>query len=1125
MESDIIPPEPVPGKIGVWSNHQSDTVTKINPSIRLPDISVGGTMAAANSSKPSAEQSIRLSPRPGRKLRLAPGDEGERLRSTSPHSPRKPRTSKSPSRDILGYISDSPPRSPRRMKYKSPSLEDESHVIKGTFASSYSPQPRTKNSTPVSIPKNLSSDDSPNTVRLRVKPGDLRSRSMTRLGASSPMNSPTPRRPPRLGKTISWSTDSEEDSPRSTKPLSLISLSPKRDTPLSSRNGLFETNDKNHDEVKQLSEVFLSSGGKSSQQSPKTSLRSILRKSASFEQEDSPQPEPVKTERKSHKKHSSSPRTYNLMLKKQASLSGASEPDEEDVTDALLTSFSLPERAPLPDTSSIFQQALTNLNSRKPSESSDPGDLHVRRSSLITSFINLTVDRPSNSPTTPPSSGIDCLFDVMSENDTDKEPRLSNSVRLKVSNWTGKSRKKSAPSKMVTVDQIPQSSSPLTPSPPRRRRVVSEVAPPRRDLLEGVDNPRPKKSTDSMSESSEGTSSSSQNNVAQISRPLISKTAMKYIMNFISKATVSDVAPAISTKSTAHQHGRESAMFPEINNSGSARRARSRRDSLRAIQYFISGENTVGDTTEITSFDDLRNCRYIRDFKPTGNEVKNGKRTAYHECLIVEILHKNMATPNIPKPSAEPSARLTPQSGRIKLRLATDEGERLRSTSPHSPRKPRTSKPLSRGISVESISSSPLSSPRDLNHSKSSPSIGDDEPPLNSPVTTPQFVLSDNSPKRAWPLEKPSALRSRSTSDDASSPLTSPRPPQPPKTVRWSTDSEEESPRSKPLPPIFPSPKKDGSICAWDALSENKSDASDTDDDEIESFPPTFPLPERAQLPDTSSIFQQALTNLRKPSLCDPGDLHVRRSSLITNYMNLGRKSTTTTPPSGLDCLFDAMPEVSENDNRSKQTMLSDYVLSILSKRTGKSRKISAPPKLQPRSSSPLTPTPPIRRRVVSEVTPPRRDLLEGVDNPRRPKTSVGSMSVSSEVTSSSSINVTEIARPYMSMKSMSYIMNFMSNATVSEAVPGRGLKPTRKPPPRMKTVLPAIPNSVSARRARNRRDSLRAIQQIVNEQNPLGDTTEITNFEDLRNCRYIRDFKPTGKEAGASKRTLYHEW
>ena len=205
--------------------------------------------------------------------------------------------------------------------------------------------------------------------------------------------------------------------------------------------------------------------------------------------------------------------------------------------------------------------------------------------------------------------------------------------------------------------------------------------------------------------------------------------------------------------------------------------------------------------------------------------------------------------------------------------------------------------------------------------------------------------------------------------------------------------------------------------------------------------------------------------------------------------------------------------------------MLSDYVLSILSKRTGKSRKISAPPKLQPRSSSPLTPTPPIRRRVVSEVTPPRRDLLEGVDNPRRPKTSVGSMSVSSEGTSSSSLNVTEISRPYMSMKSMSYIMNFMSNATVSEAVPGRGLKPTRKPPPRMKTVLPAIPNSVSARRARNRRDSLRAIQQIVNEGNPLGDTTEITNFEDLRNCRYIRDFKPTGKEAGASKRTLYHEW
>ena len=160
---------------------------------------------------------------------------------------------------------------------------------------------------------------------------------------------------------------------------------------------------------------------------------------------------------------------------------------------------------------------------------------------------------------------------------------------------------------------------------------MSEVVPPRRDLLEGVDKTRPKKSTDSMSESSEGTSSSSQNNVAQISRPLISKTAMKYIMNFISKATVSDVAPATSTKSTAHQLGRESAMFPEIKNSGSARRARNRRDSLRAIQYFISGENTVGDTTEITSFDDLRNCRYIRDFKPTGNEVKNGKRTAYHE--------------------------------------------------------------------------------------------------------------------------------------------------------------------------------------------------------------------------------------------------------------------------------------------------------------------------------------------------------------------------------------------------------------------------------------------------------------------------------------------------------------
>lgn len=78
-------------------------------------------------------------------------------------------------------------------------------------------------------------------------------------------------------------------------------------------------------------------------------------------------------------------------------------------------------RTKLPPTSSIFQQALFDLNTRRKSSPSDPGDLMVRRSSLTSALINMGTIPKLNSLLEPIKKGRQSIqADVILEDEQEK---------------------------------------------------------------------------------------------------------------------------------------------------------------------------------------------------------------------------------------------------------------------------------------------------------------------------------------------------------------------------------------------------------------------------------------------------------------------------------------------------------------------------------------------------------------------------------------------------------------------------------------------------------------------------------------------------------------------------------
>ncbi|XP_038048665.1 muscle M-line assembly protein unc-89-like [Patiria miniata] len=656
MANDAVPFESL-GVIGVWT----PSTTEDNTEIKLPRIgrsaSNDSEMVSSSRTLPARDRSelsaSRLSPRPGRKLRLSVEQaDRSRHRSVSPHSPRDPRPITRQSltgqdASLAGScMRDFSGKSPPRDILKSRQCfirESEPSIIEPNSGGKL-PSPRLRKSSKLSSPVFAKKTVSPRSVkknRLGNQTGVIESELSTSLNSNFTKGC----RPPRLSRakqSSSTESEDEKDSPRGLSPLPPISVSP--------RDANFLTNNESKTSIKHVEFVEVDARqppGKPDSSSEEKQQQSPIRQRSSTHQVvksrslDSEPVVPNQSKQTQQTRPTPREKTPNWLLEDHPSLQFSDQASahidcnnvEEFFTDRIF------DRIPLPDRSNIFQQALDDMKSsptRPSSHGSDPGDLHIRRSSLVTNFLDLAALRDSlQSPKTENDSQLD-VMSVVPEGETYKEPHLTASAAQKVSNWAERSRKVSTPTRFLSVDQKP-----ATRSASPKRRVVSEIQPPRMEFLEPkTDKPRSKTISDSKSDSALISPSirrkdgawSTHSDISEISRPLLSKRAMCYVMKFIESASSIATSHRATAQSSNHM-SRDNSVFPSIPNR-SARRSRDRRDSIRIVQQLINERSPSGDTTEIASFDDLRNCRYLRNIR-TGDGRKEAfrtiKKTTYHE--------------------------------------------------------------------------------------------------------------------------------------------------------------------------------------------------------------------------------------------------------------------------------------------------------------------------------------------------------------------------------------------------------------------------------------------------------------------------------------------------------------
>ena len=278
---------------------------------------------------------------------------------------------------------------------------------------------------------------------------------------------------------------------------------------------------------------------------------------------------------------------------------GIVEEFSEDEFDPQFSSGPLNRRTELPHSSDIFQQALEALkrkgsrtSSRTSSASSterDPGDLHVSRSSLVISQLSDHLEAEHEAA---PDQGLDTL-------EEDKEiPTFK--VR---DTWT---------------DAI-KSVLDIVVEPRMRRKTAANIYNQQDDLL------LPKK-FNSLSEAalllcrSKSARRKVSTGTEPPKTPRITMKAAFHLTKFITAACASDSVGGGSNKST-HLLSKDVSKLPQICNNGRMMQ-RQRRDSLRLARYMVEEESTLGDATEVTSFDELKNCRYLRS-RPRNLNRKN----------------------------------------------------------------------------------------------------------------------------------------------------------------------------------------------------------------------------------------------------------------------------------------------------------------------------------------------------------------------------------------------------------------------------------------------------------------------------------------------------------------------
>ncbi|XP_072026262.1 uncharacterized protein [Amphiura filiformis] len=277
--------------------------------------------------------------------------------------------------------------------------------------------------------------------------------------------------------------------------------------------------------------------------------------------------------------------------------------DDEHVLD-LDTTPSLPNhRLSLPESSDIFQQALDALRTRGSRSSScassrsDPGDLHISRTNLVVSQMSVVDDTNDisedlNNDIPELSRDLETLVEDKEINKFEKIKRIRQhwvEAINSVLEYTEETRKRKKPDLAFSQGMTPAFSDTallLCRSKSARRR-VSKEAPPK--------------------------------------RPKISLKAAYHLTKFITAACSSTDVHGGSGK-TQNLLSKGVTKLPEICNNGRMMQ-RQRRDSIRLVRYMVEEESYLGDATEIASFKELRNCRYLRT-RPSQNKRQTNRRSS-----------------------------------------------------------------------------------------------------------------------------------------------------------------------------------------------------------------------------------------------------------------------------------------------------------------------------------------------------------------------------------------------------------------------------------------------------------------------------------------------------------------
>lgn len=317
----------------------------------------------------------------------------------------------------------------------------------------------------------------------------------------------------------------------------------------------------------------------------------------------------------------------------------------------------------VPDSSDIFQQALAAMRNRSDSRDSsassgssrsDPGDLHIHRSSLVATQMAQLVPNADSTDLDTLEEGVE----IPKFSDSSQTPweRVIQIVLDNIAKMRS-SRKNSEPDAVVSGSTGTSPRTDIDAASPvkqkmgrgnwKRALALTTAAAPTKECLQ-TKGTRSEDQKKALSDGASVTSGSSLSDLAllllrskearqalaeerareqQTGRntvPVLSMKSVHQMTKFIINASASCSMGGVSrNRKSSNILCPEVTKLPELCNNGRMMQ-RQRRDSLRLIRYMVEEASAEGDSTEVTSFDDLVNCRYLRTRNRRSNMSKEG---------------------------------------------------------------------------------------------------------------------------------------------------------------------------------------------------------------------------------------------------------------------------------------------------------------------------------------------------------------------------------------------------------------------------------------------------------------------------------------------------------------------